>query len=311
MPRELFRNLPGYLTACPRLPGFTECTSMALGFLDQLRGTEGYGRNGDTSHSQSPDWHRHRHHCGVLPGDLCHWLLLRPQGTHLNRVLSRRPRRRMVCHWGVAVRFEYFHRALHRPGRVRRQFRTGRGVFRMAGLSDSAGAGLGFRSLLSALQRFHHAGISGAALQPRFRGLSGQHFHHRLCADQDFGTSLGGGHRPQGSRGLESARSRADSRGRHRHLHHRRRTVGGDLYRGGADPGSFDGCDRAYVDRHAPGGRIRRSARRPARQLFSHGEADERSRLPLDWNLLRRADSGHLVLVYRPGNCAARAFGAG
>ena len=59
------------------------------------------------------------------------------------------------------------------------------------------------------------------------------------------------------------------------------------------------------------GGRIRRTARRPARQLLPHGQADERSRLSLDGYFLRRADSRHLVLVHRPGDCAARAFRQG
>ena len=36
----------------------------------------------------------------------------------------------------------------------------------------------------------------------------------------------------------------------------------------------------------------------------------ERSRLSLDGHFLRRADPRHLVLVHRPGDCAARAFGA-
>ena len=99
--------------------------------------------------------------------------------------------------------------------------------------------------------------------------------------------------------------------GRDRNLYRRGRTVSRNLHRGRPDPGSSNRRDRAYSDRHAPGGRLRRTARGCARQLLSYGQADERPGLPLDRNFLRRADSGHMVLVHRPGDCAARALGPG
>jgi Na+(H+)/acetate symporter ActP len=64
------------------------------------------------------------------------------------------------------------------------------------------------------------------------------------------------------------------------------------------------------IGMHEVGG-ICRPARRLARQLLPHGQAHERSRLSLDRNFLRRAHSRHLVLVHRPGDCAARALGQG
>ena len=131
----------------------------------------------------------------------------------------------------------------------------------MARLHDSPHPRLGVRAFLSALQRFHHAGISGAPLQPQLRGLLGQHLHHCLRIHEDFGSPLRRGRGVGESGRLESVNSRRCSGRRNRHLHHCRRAGCGDLHRSSTDP--YLDCRRGYSYLRWPGprGRIRRPAR--------------------------------------------------
>ncbi len=64
------------------------------------------------------------------------------------------------------------------------------------------------------------------------------------------------------------------------------------------------------LDLHRAGqsGWVRGPARRRSGQLLPHGKADQRPGLSLDWNFLRRSNSGHLVLVYRSGHRPTRSF---
>jgi len=50
----------------------------------------------------------------------------------------------------------------------------------VVGVPDIADPGLGFCALLSAHERFHHAGISGAALQSPVCRVPGSDLDHRL-----------------------------------------------------------------------------------------------------------------------------------
>src|SRR5260370_839006 len=92
----------------------------------------------------------------------------------------------------VALRLQHLDRALHRFGRLRSDLGSGRRPLRMAGVPDAAPARLGFRAVLPAFERFHHAGVSRTALQSELRHLSREHLRHRLYLYEDLGAFVRG-----------------------------------------------------------------------------------------------------------------------
>ena len=143
------------------------------------------------------------------------------------------------------------------------------GKFRVASVLHPAAARLGLRSVLPALQRFHHAGISGAPLQPQLRHLPGVDFDHRLHLHENFRALVRCGHRAGARRRLESVDRRDHPRRRHRHLHHRRRTRRGHLHRPRADSDFAGRRDRAHLHRLGQSRRLCRTCAPRCRRATS------------------------------------------
>ena len=168
-----------------------------------------------------------------------------------------------------------------------------------------------FRPFLPALKRFHHAGIPGAALQPLLRRVPGEHLDHRLRLHQDFRAPLCGSvvlERVVGWKLWETAIVLVVATGIYTIAGGLAAVIYTDLVQTlilivGA-------VILTVIGLHRVGG-FAGAARGPACQLFPHDQAGQRSGLSLDGYFLRRADSRHLVLVYRSGDRAARALRQG
>ena len=174
-----------------------------------------------------------------------------------------------------------------------------------------ADLGLGVRAFLPAQQRLHHAGISGTAFQPPVRRLSRRDFNHRLHLHQNIRAALRRQRGPRAGCRLEAMADGSGSRHRHRHLHRCRGTGGGDLYGHRTDADPHHWCGRPY-DHWT---RTRRRPRTPphhgAARLLPHDQTCFGFQLSVDRHFFWRANPRHLVLVYRSGDRAARALGAG
>ena len=199
----------------------------------------------------------------------------------------------MVRDRRVAVRVEYLHRALHRPGRLGRFLRPRRGPLRVAGVPDRAAAWMGVRAVLFAIERVHDARVSRASLQPRLRGVPCGRIDSRLHLYKDLGSLV----------------RRADPRDCYWGVHDCRRAGRRDLYRSGADAHSHRRRRDPDGHRARPHRRLCGPPRGRSRELLPHDQAGERSRFSMDRHFLRCADSGHLVLVHRPGDRATRPLG--
>ena len=99
--------------------------------------------------------------------------------------------------------------------------------------------------------------------------------------------------------------------GGHRDLYHRRWIGRRHLHRPGADDYFAAWRGGAHLYRPRKSRRFCRAAGSSSRQLFPHDAPVYGRRVSVDGNIFRRAHPGHLVLVYGPGDRAARAFRQG
>src|SRR5262249_57616750 len=180
----------------------------------------------------------------------------------------------------------------------------------MAGLSDSAHPGLGIRAVLPSVERFHDAAVFGAPVQPAMCCISGGHFDYRVHLHKNLRAALCGQRGTGACSRMVSVENGCGAGDRDEDIYDRSRTGSGYLYRYGADADLDHGCGGPDTDWFRQGRRLRAPADYGATELLSHDQARNRRAVSLDGNFLWRADFGHLVLVYRPGDRAARVVGS-
>ena len=179
----------------------------------------------------------------------------------------------------------------------------------MAGRLHVDDPGVGLRAVLPAQRRLHDAGVPRTALWACVPLVPDDGLRDRLRRHQDLRVALCRRPRAAGGARLGLPDVGHGDGGHDGDLHDIWRSRGGHLYR--TSTGGRVAGRRGDADDHRPraGGRYGRPAGGVAARLFPHDQALVRSELSVDGDLLRRADSRHLVLVHGPDDRAARARG--